>query len=89
MSIAAVIAARRGALADALRLAAEAEALVALTDCLIDQGDIALDRAEVLLLAGRRVDARAAAGDALARFERKEFAIGIRRAGQFLEVLSG
>ena len=89
MSIAAVIAARRGDITGALRLAAEAEVLVALTDCLIDQGDIALDRAEVLLLAGRPEDARAAAGDALACLERKEFAIGIRRARQFLEVLSG
>jgi len=87
MSIAAVIAARRGDIAAALRLASEADALVAPTDCLIDQGDIALDRAEILLLAGRPADARAAAADALARFERKEYAIGIRRARAFLAAL--
>lgn len=87
LSIAAVIVARRGDLEGSLRLAAEAEALVALTDCLIDQGDIALDRAEVVLLAGRPADARAAAADALARFERKEHAIGIRRARAFIEAL--
>jgi hypothetical protein len=89
MSIAAVIAARQGDIVEALRLAAEADALVAPTDCLIDQGDIALDRAEVLLLAGRPADARAAAADALARFERKEHAIGIRRAREFLAALPG
>jgi len=87
LSIAAVIAARRGDITEALRLSAEADALVAPTDCLIDQGDIALDRAEVLLLGGRPADARAAAGDALARFERKEHAIGIRRAREFLAAL--
>ena len=89
LSIAAVIAARRGEFEEALRLAGEGEALVAPTDCLVDQGEIALDSAEVLLLAGRPADARAAAGDALARFERKERAIGIRRARAFLEALPG
>ena len=59
------------------------------TDCLIDQGDIARDGAEVLLLATRPADARAAAEDALARFERKEYAIGIRRAREFLAVMPG
>jgi hypothetical protein len=89
LSIAAVIAARRGDHVEALRVAAEAEALVAPTDCLIDQGDIALDRAEVLLLAGRPPESRAAAEDALASFERKEYAIGIRRAREFLAALPG
>ena len=89
LSIAAVIAARRGDHVEARRLTMEAEALVAPTDCLMDQGDIALDRAEVLLLAGRPADARTAAEDALARHERKEYAIGIRRARAFLEALPG
>jgi class 3 adenylate cyclase len=87
LSIAAVIAARRGDLAEALRLAGEAEALAATTDFLGDQADVALDRAEILHLAGRPAEARAAAEDALARFERKEFAIGIRSARDFIATL--
>ena len=89
MSIAALIAARQGDLAEALRLSAEADALVAPTDCLADQADIALDRAEILLLAGRPDEAHAFAADALERFERKEYAIGIRRAREFLAALPG
>jgi class 3 adenylate cyclase len=83
----AVVAARHGDLEEALRLSAEAEAIAAPTDCLIDQADVALDRAEILLLAGRPHEARAAAADALERFERKEYAIGIRRGRAFLAAL--
>lgn len=88
-SIAAVIAARRGDLAEALRLSMDAEMLAASTDLLIDQADVALDQAEVLMLAGRPVEARAAAEVALERFERKEYAIGIRRAQEFLAAHPG
>jgi hypothetical protein len=87
LSIAAVIAARRDEIAKARRLSAEAVALVASTECLTDQADIGLDRAEVLLLAGRRAEAHAAVDIALGRFERKEHAIGIRRAREFLAAL--
>jgi tetratricopeptide (TPR) repeat protein len=83
----AVVAARRGDLDEALRLSEEAEALAVPTDCLIDQADVALDRAEILLLAGPPDEARASAEDALEKFERKEFAIGIRRARESLAAL--
>lgn len=63
--------------------------MAAATDFLVDQGDTSLDRAEVLLLAGRPVEARTAAESALASFERKEYAIGIRRAREFLAALPG
>jgi len=86
-TLGAVAAARRGDLVDAFRLSDEAEAIAAPTDCLIDQADVALDRAEILLLAGRSAEARASAEEALARFERKEYAIGIRRARAFLAAL--
>lgn len=86
-SLAAVIAGRRGDHDVPLRLSREAEAAAATTELLWDQGYIALDRAEVLLLAGRPAEALAAAGDSLERFERKEYAIGIRRAREFLAAL--
>ena len=85
----AVIAARRGDHGEALRLSREAEAFAAATDLLWDQADVALDKAEILLLAGRPAEARAAAEDALARFERKEHALGIRRVREFLAALPG
>ncbi len=85
----AVVAARRGDLGEAFRLSEDTEAVAAPTDRLIDQADVALDRAEILLLAGRPAEARASAADALARFERKEYAIGIRRAREFLAALPG
>jgi len=88
-SIAAVVAARGGDLDRALRLSQEAMELALATDLLMDQGDVALERAEVVLLAGRPAEARAAAEDALARFERKEYAIGIRRARELLARLPG
>jgi ATP/maltotriose-dependent transcriptional regulator MalT len=85
----AVVAARRGDLDEAFRLSDDAEAIAAPTDCLIDQADVALDRAEILLLAGRPGEARASAADALERFDRKEYAIGIRRTREFLAALPG
>jgi tetratricopeptide (TPR) repeat protein len=88
-SIAAVLAARGGDLDGALRLSQKAMDLVLATDLLMDQGAVTLERAEVLLLAGRPAEARAVAEDALARFERKEYAIGIRRARAFLAALPG
>ena len=87
-SIAAVIAARGGDLEHALEWSREAVRLAEVTDLLIDQGEVALDRAEILLLAGRPDEARASAADALERFERKEYAIGIRRAKAMLDRLA-
>ena len=87
LSIAGVVAARRGDVAEAFRLTGEAEAAAAATDCPVDQGEVALDRAEVLLVAGRAADARAAAVIALARHEHKGYAIGKRRARAFLASL--
>lgn len=83
----AVIAARRGGLEVALERSAEAVDRLASTDLLADQGFVALDRAEVLRLAGRPEDARAAAEDALARFERKQHALGVQQARVMLERL--
>ena len=88
-SITAVIAARRGDFDEARRLSAEAGALAAVTDLPIEQAYVALEKAEILLLAGRPAGARVAAEDALARFERKEYVIGIRRAREFLDELPG
>ncbi len=88
-SVAAVVAARRGDIEGALRLSDEALAMADQTDCLIDQADVALDRAEIFLLAGRSVESHVAAEDALARFEHKEYAIGIRRARAFLAAMPG
>ncbi len=88
-SIDARLAALKGDVEDALRLSDEAVAIVTPTDFLVDQADVALDRAHVLLLAGRPNDARASSADALARYEHKEYAIGIRRAREFLAALPG
>ncbi len=72
----------------ALRLSDDAVALVGTMDFLTRQADVALDRAEVLLLVGRPDEVRATAEDALARFERKEHAVGIQRAREMLARLS-
>ena len=87
LSLGGVLAARRGDTAVALRLSDDAVALVGTMDFLTLQADVALDRAEVLLLVGRPDEARASAEDGLERFERKEYAIGIRRARAFLSAL--
>jgi len=86
-SLGAVLAARRDARDEAMRMSDEAMAMVGPTDLLMLQGDVALDRAEILLLAGRPDKARASAADALEKYERKEYAIGIRRARAFLATL--
>lgn len=83
----ALIAARRGEHDEALRLSDAALSQVGATDLLRLQGEVALDRAQVLLLAGRPDEARASAEGALARFERKEHALGILRARAFLQQL--
>jgi hypothetical protein len=88
LSIAGLIAAHRGDHDEARRLSREAEAIGASTDLLWDQADVALDKAEIHLLAGRPAEAREACAEGLARFERKEYAIGIRRGHEILARLA-
>ncbi len=88
LSLGGVLAARRRDWDKAFSMADEGWRRISATDFLANQGEIALDRAEVLQLAGRPAEARASAADALERFERKEHAIGIRRAREMLERLS-
>jgi tetratricopeptide (TPR) repeat protein len=63
--------ARRGEHEAAERVAREAVEMVGRTDLLNQQGDALLDLADVLVLAGRADEARAAALEAAERFERK------------------
>ena len=87
LGIDAIIAARRGRFDEAERLLKEAEVIAAPTDLLSDKAQLALDRADVMRLAGRLDEARAAAEDALAKYEQKEHVVGARRARRFLDVL--
>src|SRR5262249_33235874 len=64
--------ARRGEVADAVRLAREAVDLVSPTDYVGQHGDALVALAEVLRAAGAAADAAAALRDALELFERKE-----------------
>ena len=72
--------ARRGAHAEAERLAREAVAIGEETDLLNDQGDTHADLAEVLLLAGKTDEATAALEQALERYERKGNIVSAQRA---------
>ena len=74
---------------EALRLAGEGLRVAAETDFLMLQGNVALDRAEVLRLARRPAEARVATADALEKHKRKEHAIGTRRARALLARLDG
>ena len=49
---------------------------------------MALDRAHVLLAAGRVEDARASAEDALDRYRTKEHEVGARRAAELLGAMT-
>lgn len=79
--------ARRGAAAEAKRVAAEAVGIAARTDWLAEHGDALLAQAEVL----RRADGPAAAGAAVSEaidlYERKGNQIGVRRA-QSMQVMN-
>jgi tetratricopeptide (TPR) repeat protein len=79
--------ARRGQHAEAERLAREAVAGADGTDSLVSQGDVRLDLAEVLELAGRRDDATAALREALERYERKGALVPAQRARERLAAL--
>ena len=72
--------ARRGAHAEAERLAREAVAMGEDIESLNGQGDANADLAEVLLLGGRRDAAAAALEAAIERYERKENRVSAQRA---------
>jgi class 3 adenylate cyclase/tetratricopeptide (TPR) repeat protein len=74
------VSARRGETADAERLVRAAVEFLAPTDALVGQAEVMLDLAEVLDLAGRPDEARAAARDAVRLYERKGADAGVRLA---------
>jgi predicted ATPase/class 3 adenylate cyclase len=74
--------ARRGEVEAAEAAAREAVAIADRTDLLNTQADALLDLAEVLALAGRTDEARAAVADAAGRFERKGNLPSLARARQ-------
>jgi class 3 adenylate cyclase/tetratricopeptide (TPR) repeat protein len=71
--------ARRGAFAEAVRLAREAIAICDETDLLDAQGDAYADLAEALLLAGRADEAAEALREALERYARKGNLVSTQR----------
>ena len=80
--------ARQGELERAEGLAREAVQIVEETDFLNDQANALLDLAEVLRLAGRRDEARAAAEDAARRYEQKANLPSLARARSFVADLA-
>ena len=80
--------ARNGEIGAALASIDEAAKLVAPTGLAIIKADIALDRAHVLLAAGRDEEARASAEEALSRYRAKEHEVGTRRAGALLGAMA-
>lgn len=72
--------ARRGDSAGALALSEEAAALAAPTGLEVIKADVALDRAHVLIEAGRVAEAMATAEEALRRYRAKEHQVGARAA---------
>jgi len=82
------IAALRGDIELALRLNTEAGKYLQRSDYLDLRGDVLLDRAEVLRLAGRVEEARASATEALQLYEQKENLVSAERAQAVLDQLS-
>jgi class 3 adenylate cyclase/tetratricopeptide (TPR) repeat protein len=80
--------ARRGEHEDAVRLAAEAIALMDGTEELLSMPDLLMWQAEVLELAGRTVDAKAALGHAADAAARKGAVVDERRARERLAALA-
>ena len=66
----------------------EAAALVAPTGLAIVKADVALDRAHVLLAAGRVDDARASGEEAVSRYRTKEHEVGARQAAAMLAAMA-
>ena len=79
-SLRARLLARKGDIDEALASIDEAAALAAPTGLAIIKAEVALDRAHILLAAGRGQDARASAEDALDRYRMKEHEVGARGA---------
>ena len=77
--VAAKVAAHRGELQEAERLATEAVSLAERTDYLPLQGDAYRDLAEVLELSGKKQEAKAALEQALALYERKGNLVMVER----------
>jgi class 3 adenylate cyclase/tetratricopeptide (TPR) repeat protein len=88
-SLRAKVLAQRGQFDQAVRLAQEAVDIVEPTDHSQQKGDMLMDLAEVLRLAGRRHDALAAAQHALAVFEAKGNVVSAARARREAEELAG
>lgn len=87
-SLRARVLARGGDIDTALASVDEAAALAAPTDLAVAMADVLLDRAHVLLAAGRTVEAEASAEDALGRYRAKEHEVGARRAVALLEAMA-
>ena len=76
--------ARRGEVADAKRIGAEAVRISAGTDWLAEHGDTLVSQAEVLQWAGEPAEAADALREAVSLYERKGHTIGVRRANSML-----
>jgi class 3 adenylate cyclase/tetratricopeptide (TPR) repeat protein len=75
---------RRGDVADAMRLSAEAVELAGRTDWLTDHADALISHAEVLLVAGAAEDAARAIQNAIALYDRKGNRVGMSHAQSLL-----
>jgi hypothetical protein len=82
LGVRAVALARRGEHGAALELAQRGVELADPTDALADKADANMALARVLGAAGRRDDARLAAGVARELYEAKDHAVGVRRAAE-------
>jgi len=87
-SLRARLLARAGDVDAALGSIDEAAALVAPTGLAIVKADVALDRAHVLLAAGRVDDARASGEEAVSRYRAKEHEVGARQAVALLGAIA-
>jgi Flp pilus assembly protein TadD len=81
--------ARRGAFAEGEALVRRALEVIRTSDEPDSQGEALLDLAEVLLLAGRPVDAEAPAREALELFELKGNVASTARARELLATIGG
>ncbi|HYY03617.1 MAG TPA: hypothetical protein VE736_07005, partial [Gaiellaceae bacterium] len=88
-SIEALVLARRGEHERAMQLSDEALALAEPIENPSGRGDVLLDRAHTLLIAGRRDEAAAAAQRALEAYSAKERYSSARQAGKLIEQLAG
>jgi class 3 adenylate cyclase/tetratricopeptide (TPR) repeat protein len=88
-SVEALVLARRGEHARAMQLSDQALALAEPIENPIGRGDVLLDRAHTLLIAGRRDEAAAAAQGALEAYSAKEDRSSARQARKLIEQLAG